>query len=670
VRRRDFITLLPFAAGLPSAAVAEVDETRFARAHDLRVNVKRDFGAKGDGVTDDWQAIENAGVFLAARGGGQMYFPEGRYSLPTFGRNLTVRNRIEYFGDGERSVIVGNNAVFISPNGAIFGRNSYAHYEYYPAHDIAAGVQSIALNSPDDARHFSPGDIIIARSIVVLQASKNDVLPYFVEMNRVTRVFDGVIYLEDPVDDDWSGIIVAKATPDVSQDYAIHDLRIECEGGFPFFMQASYKGLIRNCSVRGVSAFSANAFTRSVARDIVGTVLWSAERKAPIIEIETGSVGALLHDFEVQIDGTSAQGNQYPLFYCQEFSRRTTVRNVRITSGPDIVLGEIVMAMVGGHTLENIHIVARSFDKLLDYSCSDPGVLSLNHLPLTLKRITIDTTDADNGFNHGFILHNDHPGGTVENVTVQDCVINGVIDRQEHNLIWFLQGEQKNILFDNVRGAGDVKLGAAGLSSENSDDRSGGGLRRSLTHVAIRNCEYHRIASRSMLQQATFTGCKRRDSLLPEPTLLPAVMAWTSTVANAALMALSIPPHAVVCWGDTIAVKFAASYPVQPAVARVAVKVFGVVVVTMDQASLIDRQFAIELQVRLGGRSFGAPDKYAVTGTLTTKDHAVVQQIRSAGRFDAEIANTIELQAWSEKAGDGAVFVVKAASMEYLPVEE
>ena len=32
----------------------------------------------------------------------------------------------------------------------------------------------------------------------------------------------------------------------------------------------------------------------------------------------------------------------------------------------------------------------------------------------------------------------------------------------------------------------------------------------------------------------------------------------------------------------------------------------------------------------------------------------MVQQIRSAGRFDADVANTVELQAWSGKAVDGA----------------
>jgi hypothetical protein len=173
----------------------------------------------------------------------------------------------------------------------------------------------------------------------------------------------------------------------------------------------------------------------------------------------------------------------------------------------------------------------------------------------------------------------------------------------------------------------------------------------------------------SMLQQATFTGCKRRNSLLPEARRLPDMMPWTSNIPNAALMAFSVPPRAIVCWGDTIAVDISATYPAQASMACIAVKVFGAVVVTTDQASLIDREISIELRVRLGGRSFATPDRYTVTGTVTTKDRAVVQPIRSAGRFDVDAANTIELQAWTAKAGDRAGFMVKRALMEYLPVE-
>lgn len=500
MRRRDFMALLPLAIGLPMSGTVAAKPSKTRATLDAQVNVRRDFGAKGDGVADDWQAIENAGRYLEARGGGRMYFPAGRYRLPTFGKNITVRNNVEYCGDGADSVILGSNAAFVSPNGAIFGRNSYAKYAYCRADDVVAGTRSLAMALPTDAAKFSSGDVIIARSSTAI-GSGNDVLPHFVEMNRVVAIGDGVIHLEDPIDDGWRGVIVANVTDDVSQGYSIHDLRIECESGFPIFIQASYRGVIRNCWTRGLAVISANGFTRSVAHDIVATVLWSADHMESLIEIETGSVRASVRDIEIQVTGTSLPDRQFPLIYCQEFSRRTSIRNVRVAAD-DIPTGNIVTTFAGGHSFENISVVARSIDKVLDYSCGDPAAFSLNRLPTVFKGFKIDTLDPANGFNHGFILYNNYPKGTVENVTVRDCIVNGVTDQRDHNLIWFLRGEQKNILFENVRGAADVRMGP-------QDDQASAA---SLINVRIRNCEYRRIASDAVLEQAKLADRKYQIS--------------------------------------------------------------------------------------------------------------------------------------------------------------
>lgn len=60
-----------------------------------RVSV-RDFGAKGDGVTDDTAAIQAGLDFLAARGGGKLYFPytDKGYLIASPGREFDAEGRL------------------------------------------------------------------------------------------------------------------------------------------------------------------------------------------------------------------------------------------------------------------------------------------------------------------------------------------------------------------------------------------------------------------------------------------------------------------------------------------------------------------------------------------------------------------------------------------------
>jgi hypothetical protein len=79
----------------------------------------------------------------------------------------------------------------------------------------------------------------------------------------------------------------------------------------------------------------------------------------------------------------------------------------------------------------------------------------------------------------------------------------------------------------------------------------------------------------------------------------------------------------------------------------------------------------IDLRVYLAGHSFTAPDKYLVTGTAIINDKAISKLESPLGAFDASLANSVELRAWTELADHiSSGFSVKFATMTYVCVED
>lgn len=74
-----------------------------------------DYGATGDGVTDDAPSIQLAVDALHALGGGSLYFPSGTYLLSTTQgvHHIFIRPRsnIMYYGDGRSSILKADNNV-------------------------------------------------------------------------------------------------------------------------------------------------------------------------------------------------------------------------------------------------------------------------------------------------------------------------------------------------------------------------------------------------------------------------------------------------------------------------------------------------------------------------------------------------------------------------------
>jgi len=530
-----------------------------------------------------------------------------------------------------------------------------------PISDIGSGDQFIDLRDARDAVNFKPGDIVIARSVNAI-VTPGDILPYYVEMNRVVGVDGRRLLLEDPVDDGWKGLIVANVTKHIAQGYSIHDLRIECDNGYPLFIQGSYKSVIRNCWTRGHAVACFNAFTRSAAHDINATVLWNAAgTSASLFEVETGSVRANFHDIDVSMAGSSKPGTQFPLFYCQEFSRRTLIRNIRVAAaGLDV--GIVLQIMSGGHRLENIEVTARSIDKVLDYFVPDPAEYQLGHLGLTLANSSIETLDPANGFHHGFILRNDYNDGQVQNVTIRHCSLRGVTDQSEHNLIWFYKGLQRDVMFESVTGPGCVTMDPPPGSSIPDKPYQFHG-------VVLRNCDYTHIASQEVLDQSRLVSCARTFGRLPSTTRRSQQSSWSSPMATPELT-MTIPSAPSICRGDSILIELSGWYDPLPFPAFVQIRAMEAVVATLALTPRKYQDIRLMLKLEFVGTSFLQPDKYVIRGPIMINNTMLSNWEGVTGSIATQKPSAIELLAWVEKpAGSIGALNVGNASMSFRAIE-
>lgn len=106
-------------------------EAANAATYGVHANVK-EFGAIGDGTTDDRAAIQRAIDYVEAAGGGWVYLPVGTYYLATYNDAtnrilLTAKDKVSIYGNGAQSSLkIGDGLNVGSGNhvhGVIFGRH-------------------------------------------------------------------------------------------------------------------------------------------------------------------------------------------------------------------------------------------------------------------------------------------------------------------------------------------------------------------------------------------------------------------------------------------------------------------------------------------------------------------------------------------------------------------
>ena len=108
------------------------------------VSVK-DFGAVGDGVTDDRPAIEAAINYASSIGGAELYYPDGTYLINSYSSNtalasahgqiLPIKSRVSHHGSGAATIKVGpffDNKPFV----LFSGFNAVNTAQFTDIHDV------------------------------------------------------------------------------------------------------------------------------------------------------------------------------------------------------------------------------------------------------------------------------------------------------------------------------------------------------------------------------------------------------------------------------------------------------------------------------------------------------------------------------------------------------
>jgi Pectate lyase superfamily protein len=191
---------------------------RAASAADLTVISVRDFGATGDGVTDDRPAIQAAIGALAAKHGGTLRVPRGTYLLDSYGPathpwgfyNLLIGSGIHIEGEPGATLLQGVHGRAPLPQGATMVMNSVlvvgtplysvvtcqnTDYNggFYPLLATVADTSEVKLTKASDAGHFAAGDYV-----AIYRATTGDVIP--TELTRVTAVTaEGGLTLASPL---------------------------------------------------------------------------------------------------------------------------------------------------------------------------------------------------------------------------------------------------------------------------------------------------------------------------------------------------------------------------------------------------------------------------------------------------------------------------------------
>lgn len=90
-----------------------------AQSYHYYTSVK-EFGAKGDGINDDYSAIQNTINDVASKGGGTVYLPAGSYFISS---TLEMKTSVNLVGNGSRNTVIKKSSINGGVDAVIKGTN-------------------------------------------------------------------------------------------------------------------------------------------------------------------------------------------------------------------------------------------------------------------------------------------------------------------------------------------------------------------------------------------------------------------------------------------------------------------------------------------------------------------------------------------------------------------
>lgn len=402
----------------------------------------KDFGAVGDGLSDDTTAIQNA---LAAHGA--VLIPEGEFLISS---TISVPAKKSMIGLGQKSVIKCQSSSF----DAIELAEGYCELRNFRIEGGAIGIHLRGRVSECVQNSVSDVQIIAAATGIVLDGYNDGNKPCY--WNNFARVF-----IERPT---LHGVHLKKTgagdTPNANK---FHNVRVYSKGasttGSGFYVE---KGALNNAfidceaNMNGDSAHSCFRVGANASDTLIVNLLTEGWNVIDNLRLENGSVGTTVINLSAQSNGAAIHdlsGGQYDAFNAgypyKSRLRNATIADLKADKLRHDPLYTDTTGMVSLDPDYSVHLVS-SYNGAVTVEL--PNAEDANGVVMTVKKIDISTNKIT-------IIEDD--GNGPDGKTLFLGAENDYVTMISNGAEWFVTASNRgsqNIVYADTTGTYDIDM--------------------------------------------------------------------------------------------------------------------------------------------------------------------------------------------------------------------